>query len=183
MRRLIVSSIFFMFLFSGCVMCDIYKDLDNKTHDYDYCNITDKNRNFLLQFEISTRNQDVFSSNTSYPRLLYVFGVHTPKLPFIRLNSFSFSKGKNGADTIPFRAYMYTYQQRTPIPIDIPFTLPDSLQGKSASLEIVMESSESYYETKKLYVSYDIEVDTLRIIKKDIKYKRRWYCDCRPKLF
>ena len=159
MRRLIVSSIFFMFLFSGCVMCDIYKNLDNKTHDYDYCNVTDKDHNFFLQFEITTRNQDVFSSNISYPRLLYVFGVHTPKLPFIRLNSFSFSKGKNGADTIPFRAYMYTYQQRTPIPIDIPFTLPDSLQGKSASLEIVMESSESYHETKKLYVSYDIEAE------------------------
>lgn len=180
---IIIGCIFFLFLFSGCLTCDILYDLGNKARDYDYNNAEDTSRCCLLEFKIATTQRDFYSTDTLYPRLLYEFEVHTSSFPAIKLNSFSFSRKKDGVEPIPYRAYMYSYQLHTYTPLDIPYAIPDSLHGESGSIVIVIESSESYYQTKKLYVNYDIEVGDLYIVKKNIKYRRRLYFDWRPKLF
>ena len=186
MRQIVfIASIFFLSLFSGCLMCDIRHDLWNKDRTlYDFSG--GNGAGCALEFKIDTRYEDVYSKDTLHPRLLYEFEMVARSMPLIKLNSFSFSKKMDGVEPIPYHVYLDSYGGlKVPITLvdSLPFYLPDSIQGRGGVLQIVVESSEACYETDILYISYDIEVGAKRIVKENIMYKRRWTFDWRPKLF
>jgi len=144
---------------------------------YDYS----ETKNYGLRFELGG-SEDLFhySKDSLDSRFKYQFEIVSPNLPIIKLNNFILTRN-NKRDTIPFILYYISdYKSKATLIDTMPFC-NDSLQGKRDVFKIIVESSESYHQTKKVYISYDIEIGKERIVRKNIEYRRRWEVDCRPK--
>jgi len=115
-------------------------------------------------------------------RLKYRFAIGDPFFPPIRLNSFSFTRQKNG-DTNSSTLY-YNYKTDRKVIIDcLPFIFTDVEVTRGGLLEIYAECSQSYYAyaSEQLYVNYDIEVGNKRYVKQ-VRYSKKRYWDWRPKI-
>ncbi|MEI6347968.1 MAG: hypothetical protein WCP69_08490 [Bacteroidota bacterium] len=186
MKHLLFKSIiiiFVIFIFSSC--CAVYLQLENKDRfNVDVNKLRDTNRNYSLNFGLGD-SEDLYhySSDSLNTRFKYELKIVSPKLPFIKLNSLIFTNKKD-RDTIPFILYFRSDYNSKAILIDsLPFCNSDSLQGKPSIFRIIAESSESYHRTKKIYISFDIEVGKERIARKNIEYKRYLEFDCQPKVW
>lgn len=182
-KKGLFSSIFFICFFSGCKICDINYDLGNKEKGFlDFSKRRENGYCCGLDFEVTTGSDLYKYSNDSLnERLWYQFQITGPKLPLVKLNSFSFTRKKD-RDSIPYHIYFKSDNKILPTPIiNLPFYIPQDLIGRPDIFLIIAECSESYFQTKTIYISYDIEVGDDQIVKKNIKYTRRWRIDCRPK--
>jgi hypothetical protein len=146
---------------------------------------------------------------SSHPRFKYAFSIPTPVLPYIKLNSFSFTD-KDGS-TIPCILYYKTDNKNDSVIKYITGTVYDLYETiyyntayttfatiiniidsfpaiftndikSDRMFEIYAECSQSYRETKLIYVNYDIEIGNKRYIK-HVKYESKWHLDIRPKLW
>jgi hypothetical protein len=138
--------------------------------------------------------------NKDYPELkrsyiTYEFYFGTDNIYTVKLNSVVLKREKD-RDTIPIHVYLKDYYYRNnykrredSIPINkYPFVVTDEMgigMENKGSFYIIAEStiSEQEQETKSLYISFDIEIGTERIIRENIEYKLRLIKDIRPKLW
>jgi len=184
MNKIILLGFFLICIFfSGCI--SITNDFVNEDgYISDYRQETKIGKYFVV-LELGGYNENLFqySKDTLLPRLLYSMSIHTPKCPIIKLNSFAFTRSKD-KDTIPFILY-YKSLYLEPVIIDsLPFILPSYYPNDSlAHFEIVAECSESYLNTKEVYISYDIEFGEDRIVRKNIHYKKKLDIEIRPKIW
>jgi len=129
---------------------------------------------------ITISNDDIqkySSAPLQDPRLKYRFDVSTPVLPVVKLNSFSYiDKDGNIIPCILYRrlqGFIYIIDELPVVFLD------DKERG---GCEIFAECSQSYWQTKMIYVNYDIEVGNTRFVK-HIKYSKKTFFDWRPKFF
>lgn len=167
-----------MFLLQGC--CSIISDLLNKNtktyKDYRIDNYENPQKPYL-EFGLYVRKDAYkYKTDSLNPRLKYIFEILAPKLPPIKLNAITFTR-KIDRDTIPLKLYYDTAYLKQAAINDLPFIIIKDHSG----IKIIAESSESYYQTKKIYISYDIEIGEERIIRKNIEYKRKLQVDCQPR--
>ena len=210
MKKLIylVSLITFTLFFNGCIILrnGIYKDLLNEKEWNKDVNLKPSTESFYAIFGLGGWG-DVYkyTSDSLHTRFKYEFNVATHTCPLIKLNSFSFTR-KIDKDTIPFKLYFTDYSkiEKDSLPFmkdsisysinkgtrglafpinSLPFLIDKILIGRPNTFRIVAESSESYYNTNEIYISYDIEIGNERIIRKNIKYSRQRVYDFRPKFW
>ena len=160
MKKVLLISILCIFLLQSC--CHIFYDLLNEKKSYcDFSNSTE-NKNYLFDFRLGVR-EDLYKYkiDSLNRRLKFIFSITAPQLPLIKLNSISYTR-KINKDTIPMKLY---YESTYILPNTInklPFILEiDSIGTKHLGFRIVAESSESFHETKVIYISYDIEYATI----------------------
>lgn len=175
--------IFIIISLTGCI--SISHDLVNENNYYeDYRKETEIGKYFVV-LGLGGYNENLFqySKDTLLERLIYSMSIHTPKCPIVKLNSFAFTRFID-KDTIPFVLY-YKSLYIDPVIIDsLPFVLPSFYPNDSlAHFEIVAECSESYLNTKEVYISYDIEFGEDKIVRKNIHYKKKVGIDIRPKIW
>lgn len=180
MKKIIAINIICFFILQSC--CNVFYSLLNDKKSYcDYSGFS-VNKYNLFDFGLGVR-EDLYKykNDSLHPRLKFIFGISAPKLPLIKLNSFSFTQEKN-KDTIPMKLY-YESAYIVPISIDsLPIIIEiDSVNRKHLGFRIVSECNETYNETKKIYINYDIEIGNERIVRKNIEYKRRLQIDCQPR--
>jgi hypothetical protein len=122
-----------------------------------------------------------YTSDSLDPRLAYELSFLGPKIPKITINSFSF-KRKNG-EIIP-SVFFYKSDTGNVMINSLPVTFveKDSLLINISGLVIYAECSESFHETKEVFVNFDIQIDTIRV-DTTFYYSRKLFFDCRPKLF
>ena len=174
--------IFIIISLTGCI--SVSHGLVNENNYYeDYRQETEIGKYFVILGLGDGVDLFQYSKDTLLPRLLYSMSIHTPKCPIIKLNSFAFTRSKD-KDTIPFILY-YKSLYLEPVIIDsLPFILPSYYPNDSlAHFEIVAECSESYLNTKEVYISYDIEFGEDRIVRKNIHYKKKLDIEIRPKIW
>ena len=210
MKNLIylVSLITFTLFFNGCIILrnGIYKDLLNEVGDHEDVTLRWNSESLSAIFGLGGRG-DVYkyTSDSLHTRFKYEFKIATHTCPLIKLNSFSFTR-KIDKDTIPFKLYFTDYSliPKDSLPFmkdrisyapekltrgivfpikSLPFSIDKILVGRPNSIEITAESSESYYNTNEIYISYDIEIGNEHIIRKNIKYSRQRVYDLRPKFW
>ncbi|MDR3048151.1 MAG: hypothetical protein LBU51_11205 [Bacteroidales bacterium] len=124
-----------------------------------------------------------YSKDSLRSRLRYRFEI--PKqVSTVKLNSFSFMQKDitmsyalyyEGIDADNGKARTIDAGK---LPVYLDKKKKDMFKG---AVFIIIECSEAYAKINNVCISYDIELDDEHIIKKDIKYKRRLYLDCRPK--
>jgi len=144
---------------------------------YSYFAVPDTVR---VQFGLSN-DEDIQKYSSSRKRLKYRFCIPCPVLPTVKLNSFSFTREKDG-DTIPCVLYYRTKGRVVNIIDSLPVIFTDSIEKgkKMVVFEIFAECSQSYAATKTVYINYDIEVGSECFVKQ-IKYTKKRYWDWRPK--
>ncbi|MDR2979814.1 MAG: hypothetical protein LBV02_05190 [Bacteroidales bacterium] len=201
MRRLsiIILVLWSAYLFSGCCAFNFSLGKKERRRDIDtslvqkngqQCEIT---ANLDGVKRIYTQHAYTNKRDGSREKLGYYFMVKNKAmrpserkpLPDIVIHSFTFTKKEN-RDTVP----LYLYYQTTYLESVLIDSLPCSIRVENAEdkpagiVAIYAESDLSYKRpykrgVRKLYVSYDIEIDGNRIIKQNIKYRRRLSMDCR----
>jgi len=182
MKKL-TSIIVIAFLLNAC-MVDIGTGLVNSKGRMTDFGSTDKDKfgiAFYTELE-SIYPEDALMKNRSdslNPRLAYKFLFLNPTLPQITINSFSF-KRLNGEE-IPSMLY---YKNDTGIVIlnSLPYLFKnkEDLLVTISGLQVIAECSESYHQTKDVYINFDIEIDTVRV-DTSIFYTRKLFVDWRPK--
>jgi len=184
MKKIVILAVICIF----CIGCKgmIFYSLENKQKSwYDAKGYSSKPY-YSYEFGIGSKvySEDNPELKKSYIR--YKFNIGTDSLSAVKLNSVTFKRKKDG-DTIPTRTYIierFTVRN-DPIPInEYPFIATDKVViDKRCRFLIIVESTipEEEQETKRLYISFDIEVGSERIIKKNIEYKMRLITDIRPK--
>jgi hypothetical protein len=180
--KVIINILFYTSLLclSSC-RADIRKDLVNKESvNWD---IDDSSREYYpisLKFGLVS-DDDIrkYTNDSLHTRLKYSFLMPCRELPVVKLNSFSFTKDN---DTIPCSFYYRTDGRKVNIIDSLPAIFTNDVKRNitNRSFEIFAECSQSYYETKTVFINYDIEVGDKRIIK-SIQYRRKWFFDFRPK--
>jgi hypothetical protein len=134
-------------------------------------------------------NRYKYTNDSLELRLHYYF--HIPKqVSTVKLNSFTFTQ-KEDKDTIPYILYCKGLNIDSGKNINgwyisdidsLPFYMNEKeKQQFRGVVSIIIECSEAYININKIYISYDIELDNERIVKKNIRYKRYLRFDCRPK--
>lgn len=125
-----------------------------------------------------------YSNDSLHSRLKYSFFMPCPVLPVVKFNSFTFTREKD-KDTIPCIFYYRTDGRKVVMIDSLPavFTNDIKKEMKIMSFQIFVEAEQSFHETEKVYISYDIEVGDKRIIKKNIRYRRKLYIDWQPRLW
>ena len=135
-----------------------------------------------LEFGITSDDDIQKYDSDSLPRLKYSFHMPCPVLPNVKLNSFSFTSEEG--NIVPSILYYRTDGRVVHIIDSLPaiFTNDIKKHMKNRSFEIFVECSQSYYETKIIYVNYDIEVGGKQFVKQ-VKYEGKIKPDRRPKLW
>lgn len=182
MKRIIIFGFLpCVLLFSACAPFYIFYDLGNANNGFqDYYKGRENGFCCDLDFGIGAGIGKIHSNDSLNAKLIYRFKIETPSLPMVKLHSFSFTREK---DTIPYNLY---YQKHLDMSNKVKHmfkidSLPCSISTKEVEdggITIIVASSEIYDQVKTLYISYDIEVDGERIIKKNIKYKKRLSIGC-----
>ena len=160
---------------------DIGRELVNNRKTIYDLECESSKRRFGICFESKLDAIDVgkeikkYSSDTSKPRLAYIFGFHAPTIPDIKIHSFSFTR-LNG-DVIPSVLY-YKCLDGVEIIDSFPIIISENTPKKRLfnGLDMVAECSESYYKTKNIYINFDMEVGGVRV-DTSILYSRKWYID------
>ena len=179
----IISILGIVLIIHGCAL-DMNKYLVNSLgRDYDFGSI-DRNR-FGIAFYAELHTIDMedalkqYESDSLNPRLAYKFSFLNPTLPKITIHSFSFTK-ING-DPIPTIFY---YQSDTGYVIikslPVTFSEKDSLLVSISGLRVIAECSQSYHQTKDVYINFDVQIDSVRV-DTSILYSRKLFTDWRPK--
>jgi hypothetical protein len=113
------------------------------------------------------------------PSLSYRLSFLNPTLPIITIHSFSFTR-LNGEE-IPSMLY---YKNDTGVVVldKFPYVFKnkEDLLVTISGLQVVAECSESYHQTKDVYINFDVQIDTVRI-DTSILYSRKLFADWRPK--
>jgi len=181
MKRIMVI-IIMAWMFHGCV--DMRQYLVNGSGtSYDF-NSVDTGR-FSIYFDtelITIDSEEALMKNRSdtlNPRLAYKLAFLYPTLPRITIYSFSF-KRLNGEE-IPSMLY---YKNDTGVVIlnHLPYVFKnkEDLLVTISGLQVHAECSESYHQTKDVYINFDVQIDTVRV-DTSILYSRKLFTDWRPK--
>jgi len=181
MKKIIIFLILTLFL-QSCVDMRQYL-VNSQGHGYDF-NSVDTNR-FGIYFDsklitIDPENAMIKKRNDSLnPRLAYKLAFLFPTLPEIIIHSFSFTR-LNGEE-IPSMLY---YKNDTGVVVldKFPYVFKnkEDLLVTISGLQVVAECSESYHQTKDVYINFDVQIDTVRI-DTSILYSRKLFADWRPK--
>lgn len=181
MKKIIIF-LFAVLLLQSCVDMRQYL-VNNEGKGYDF-NSVDTNR-FGIYFDselitIDPENAMIKKRNDSLnPRLAYELAFLYPTLPEIKINSFSFTR-LNGEE-IPSMLY---YKNDTGVVVldKFPYVFKnkEDLLVTISGLQVVAECSESYHQTKDVYINFDVLIDTVRV-DTSILYSRKLLIDWRPK--
>jgi len=201
MRKLtiVTSVIIISFLFLGCAIGSIMcKDKKERGWDIDTSFVQKNGQEYEIKGNlegvqrtytqsdytqsIPKNRRDVFREKLGYGFYLREKTRNHPEwiFPNIIIHSFTFTKGKN-RDTIPVYLYWRTYRLKPTLIDRLPYFISNENiknDSNSSSFAIYAESdlpnNRPYKRgVRKLYVSYDIEIDGNRIVKQNIKYSRR----------
>ena len=193
-----MKSFFFLIIcniVSSCIV-DIGKNLVNELDEwrdvYEYIPITVSisditiEEEVFVQLELATTiiDRDIKRyPDSQYPRLKYRIAIFGAVLPSIRINSFYFTCEKD-KDTIPCILYYRDKNDFIVIIENFPVVFTNEIREEMLHdrFQIFVECRQSYYNTDKIHINYDIEVGDRRYVKK-IKYRRKFYMDWRPKLW
>lgn len=181
MKKIIIFLIL-TFILQSCVdMRQYLVNSEGKTYDF---NSVDTTR-FSIYFDSELVTVDpehalMQNKNDSMnPRLAYEFAFLFPTLPEIIIHSFSFTR-LNGEE-IPSMLY-YKNDTGVVVLVKFPYVFKnkEDLLVTISGLQVVAECSESYHQTKDVYVNFDVQIDTVRV-DTSILYSRKLFTDWRPK--
>ena len=209
--RTIICFFLFVFLFTSC--CDVGRYLmNNQKCTYDFSS-SSESECFIQCHEnnIARTNRYTYEEDADRERFIYEISISQNERSAVKLNAFKLTNLDGSPMLAKYYVETYTRASTNTLPLGVshqewseahkrdplstkideliweldslPIILRDSGEGKAHCIRIIAETNTPYYKIEGLKVHYDFEVGEDRYISKDIVYKLRWYCDCRPKLW
>jgi len=207
----VILFLFPFFLLTSC--CDIGRYLmNNQKRTWDFSGSYEGQCGIFCGAESTTRqNRYTYDEEPDKKRFTYEISFTQNERSAVKLNEFKLTNLDGSPMIVKYYVETYTKAATNTLPFGIsyeehaeaykrdpsstkidvliweldslPAILRESGERKAHLIRIKAETNKPYYKIKGIKVHYDFEVGETRYISENIKYKQRWYLDCRPKLW